>query len=57
MQAVAAEFSSYAGVLWNDPDLGIKWPVDEAAIVLSEKDRTLPRLRDLPEFFVYKAGE
>jgi dTDP-4-dehydrorhamnose 3,5-epimerase len=46
-----------AGVLWNDPDLGIKWPVDEAAIVLSEKDRSLPRLRDLPEFFAYKAGD
>jgi dTDP-4-dehydrorhamnose 3,5-epimerase len=46
-----------AGVFWNDPDLGIKWPIDEAAIVLSEKDRSLPRLRDLPEFFVYQAGE
>jgi dTDP-4-dehydrorhamnose 3,5-epimerase len=44
-----------AGVLWNDPDLGIKWPVDEAAIVLSEKDRSLPRLRDLPESFAYEA--
>jgi dTDP-4-dehydrorhamnose 3,5-epimerase len=46
-----------AGVLWNDPDLGIKWPVDEVAVVLSEKDRSLPRLRDLPGFFLYKAGE
>jgi dTDP-4-dehydrorhamnose 3,5-epimerase len=46
-----------AGVLWNDPDLGIKWPVDEVAVVLSEKDRSLPRLRDLPGFFLCKAGE
>lgn len=46
-----------AGVVWNDPDLGISWPVDEAAVVLSEKDRKLPRLRELPEIFAYKAGE
>jgi dTDP-4-dehydrorhamnose 3,5-epimerase len=38
-----------AGVVWNDPDLGIKWPIDEAAVVLSEKDQKLPRLRDLGE--------
>ena len=46
-----------AGVLWSDPDLGIKWPTDEAAVVLSEKDQKLPRLRALPEFFAYKEEE
>lgn len=46
-----------AGVIWNDPDLGIQWPIDDSVIVLSEKDRELPRLRDLPDFFVYKEGE
>lgn len=40
-----------AGVIWNDPDLGIQWPIDEEAIVLSEKDRTLPRSRQLPNPF------
>jgi dTDP-4-dehydrorhamnose 3,5-epimerase len=40
-----------AGVLWNDPDLGIAWP--EAAPVLSAKDRQLPRLRDLDNPFVF----
>jgi dTDP-4-dehydrorhamnose 3,5-epimerase len=35
------------GVLWNDPDLAIAWPISEEAI-LSEKDQTLPRLKDLP---------
>jgi dTDP-4-dehydrorhamnose 3,5-epimerase len=32
-------------VLWNDPELAIRWPV--ATPLLSEKDRAAPRLRDL----------
>lgn len=43
-----------AGVLWSDPDLGIKWPVDAHSAVLSEKDRQHPRLSDLPDYFQYK---
>lgn len=39
------------GVIWNDPDLGIEWPVSAAAAVLSDKDAKLPRLRDLPPLF------
>ncbi|MCI0572307.1 MAG: dTDP-4-dehydrorhamnose 3,5-epimerase, partial [Myxococcaceae bacterium] len=34
------------GVLWNDPDLGIEWPVQEP--LLSAKDAALPRLVDAP---------
>jgi dTDP-4-dehydrorhamnose 3,5-epimerase len=34
------------GVAWNDPDVGIDWPL-EGEPVLSDKDRSLPRLRDL----------
>lgn len=34
------------GVLWNDPDVGIAWPLDGAP-VLSGKDERLPRLKDL----------
>jgi dTDP-4-dehydrorhamnose 3,5-epimerase len=43
-----------AGVLWNDPDLGIKWPVDAKCVVLSEKDQRHPYLRELPDFFDYQ---
>lgn len=32
------------GLLWNDPNLGIEWPVASHAAVLSPKDRMLPRL-------------
>jgi dTDP-4-dehydrorhamnose 3,5-epimerase len=39
------------GLLWNDPDLGIDWPVKEGAAHLSDRDRTHPRLRELPIYF------
>ena len=32
-------------ILYSDPDIGISWP-DAGALVLSEKDRCAPRLRD-----------
>jgi dTDP-4-dehydrorhamnose 3,5-epimerase len=35
------------GVLWNDPDLAIPWPIRGEAI-LSAKDQVLPRLKDMP---------
>ena len=39
------------GVAWDDPDIGVDWPVAADRAVLSEKDRKWPRLRDLPEVF------
>ena len=33
------------GVAWDDPDIGIAWPIADP--VISGKDRALPRLRDL----------
>ena len=37
------------GAIWNDPDLALPWPVAPDQVVLSEKDKVLPRFRDLPE--------
>ena len=39
------------GVRWDDPDLGIEWPLGERAPQVSDKDMTNPRLRDLPSYF------
>jgi dTDP-4-dehydrorhamnose 3,5-epimerase len=39
------------GLAWDDPDLGIAWPIPAEGVTLSDKDRKHPRLRDLPEFF------
>ena len=35
---------SERGVIWNDPDLALPWPVASAAAVLSDKDAALPAL-------------
>jgi len=36
------------GLLWNDPEIGIQWPLHGRAPVLSDKDLRLPKLHDLP---------
>ena len=36
------------GVMWNDPDINIKWPLDNIEeIILSDKDKNHPNLKDL----------
>lgn len=34
------------GILWNDPDIGIVWPVDVDDAVLSEKDKNWKTLKE-----------
>lgn len=41
------------GVLWNDPEIGIAWPIDETAARLSDKDRAQPRLHEIETPFVF----
>ena len=43
-----------AGIRWDDPDIGINWPVKLVEeVLLSEKDRNLPFLKDADINFVY----
>lgn len=41
------------GLLWNDPDLGIAWPLSADEALTSDKDREHPVLSDLPRYFRY----
>lgn len=40
------------GILWNDPSIGIEWPIDVTP-VLSEKDEKAPFLKDADNNFSY----
>ena len=44
---------SEGAIAWNDPDIGIDWPVAASDILLSEKDKKHPRLSDSLELFDY----
>lgn len=39
------------GLLWSDPDLSIDWKTSADAATVSEKDKSHPRLKDLPSYF------
>ena len=39
------------GVIWNDPDLALPWPVAPDAALLSDKDMQLPRLSACDAWF------
>lgn len=39
-----------AGIRWNDPELGIEWPIDPKDVLTSEKDLRQPLLRDAELF-------
>ena len=37
------------GIIWDDPDIGIDWPIPKGAeVILSKKDRLHPRLAEIP---------
>ena len=39
-----------AGIRWNDPELGIEWPIDPKDVQTSEKDMKQPLLKDAELF-------
>jgi dTDP-4-dehydrorhamnose 3,5-epimerase len=43
--------SDEGGLLWNDPSVGIAWPIEDASrVIIADKDKNLPALG---ECFVY----
>jgi dTDP-4-dehydrorhamnose 3,5-epimerase len=36
------------GIVWNDPALGIAWPVEGRELQLNARDQGYPRLADAP---------
>ena len=42
-------------IAWNDPEIAINWQVDTADIILSEKDKHHPLLKDAEWLFDYNA--
>jgi dTDP-4-dehydrorhamnose 3,5-epimerase len=39
-----------AGILWNDPELGINWPIRADEVITSDKDMKQPLLKDAQLF-------
>jgi dTDP-4-dehydrorhamnose 3,5-epimerase len=35
------------GIAWNDPDVAVRWPLAEQELIVSERDRLAPRLREV----------
>jgi dTDP-4-dehydrorhamnose 3,5-epimerase len=45
--------TSERGLAWDDPGLAIAWPVKKETATLAAKDRSYPRLVELPDFFPF----
>ena len=44
------------GIRWNDPDIGIPWPIKDD-VILSEKDKKQPLLREAETNFIYNKSK
>jgi dTDP-4-dehydrorhamnose 3,5-epimerase len=45
--------NSERGLAWNDPAVGVAWPVGLDTAVLTERDCRFPQLAELPDFFPF----
>ncbi|KRL02595.1 dtdp-4-dehydrorhamnose 3,5-epimerase [Liquorilactobacillus capillatus DSM 19910] len=45
------------GIAYDDPDIGIEWPMPLEHLILSDKDTKHPRLKDAKLNFVYGEGK
>ena len=45
---------SEGAIAWDDPDLGIDWRVPAEKVILSEKDKKHPRLKEMETPFSYE---
>jgi dTDP-4-dehydrorhamnose 3,5-epimerase len=43
------------GLRWDDASLGIRWPIDRAKVMVSDKDRGQPSLQEIVPAFVFEA--
>jgi dTDP-4-dehydrorhamnose 3,5-epimerase len=48
---------SDSGLIWNDPDLGIDWPIAANSVILSDKDMKLGLFRDFVSPFRFDANK
>ncbi len=45
--------ASERAVIWNDPALGIDWPVPPEGVILSDKDKIAPAFNPADHWFTY----
>jgi len=45
-----------AGIAWDDPALGIPWPLPQSGPVIADRDRGLPRLGEAAPCFTWTGG-
>jgi dTDP-4-dehydrorhamnose 3,5-epimerase len=44
------------GIAFNDPDVGIEWPLDEQELIVSERDAAAPLLRECKDQLPFSYG-
>jgi dTDP-4-dehydrorhamnose 3,5-epimerase len=42
------------GIAWNDPELGIAWPIEAERLIISDRDRRWPRLAEQADLFEHR---